>query len=186
MDLSELLQKRYSCRAYLDKDVSDRDIAKMLNYASLAPSAGNLQPWQVIVIKNKEKRNSLAIASLNQTWMKQAPVHLVICGNEEYVKKFYKSKGEVYSIQSCAAFIENLLLFATDLGLATCWVGAFDDNMLKRELNIPKEIKVYAIITLGYCNEKNPNSKKRYDLHTFTRLQFVPSRKEHSKGKRKK
>ena len=105
MELLETLQKRYSCREYSNKDVSDNLIFKIIDYASLAPSAGNLQPWQVIIVKNKEKRESLSIASLNQSFMKNAPVHLVICGNEEYVKRFYKLKGELYSIQDCAAFI---------------------------------------------------------------------------------
>ena len=168
MDLFEILQNRYSCRAYLNKDVYDKDIVKMIDYAGFAPSAGNLQPWHVIVVKNKEKRKSLSIASLNQSWMNQAPVHLVVCGNEDYVKKFYKVKGELYSKQDCAAFIENILLLATNSGLASCWVGAFDDNMVKRELEIPENIEVYAIITLGYSNEKKPNVKKRYDLQTFT------------------
>ncbi|MEK6841432.1 MAG: nitroreductase family protein [Nanoarchaeota archaeon] len=178
MDLLETLEKRYSCRNYLDKDVKDKDIAKIINYASLAPSAGNLQPWQIIVIKNKAKRHSLAIASLNQTWMKQAPVHLVICGNEEYVKRFYKVKGDLYCIQDCATFIENILLLATSLGLASCWVGAFEDNMIKRELEIPKNIKIYAIVTLGYSNEKNPNAKKRYDIQTFTFFNQYGNRSE--------
>lgn len=168
MDLFEILQKRYSCRSYIDKDIDDKILHKIINYASFSPTAGNLQPWNIIVIKNKEKRNSLSIASLNQTWMSQAPIHLVILGNLEYIKKFYKVKGELYCIQDCAAFTENILLLATELGLASCWVGAFDENMVKRELEIPDNFKVYAIITLGYTREKNPNTKKRYDTWTFT------------------
>ena len=168
MDLIEVLQKRYSCRAYSDKDISENDLSRIINYSSLAPSAGNLQPWHVVIVKNKDKRNSLAIASLNQTWMSKAPVHLVICGNEDYVKKFYKVKGELYTIQDCAAFIENILLMATSLKLSTCWVGAFDEKMVKRELEIPENIKVYAIITLGYGIERHPNHKKRYDSSAFT------------------
>ncbi len=181
MDLFEILEKRYSCRAYLDKDVNDKDISKIINHASLAPSAGNLQPWHVVIVKNKEKRNSLSTASLNQQWMTQAPVHLVICGFEEYVKRLYKVKGELYCKQDCAAFIENILLIATGLGLATCWVGAFDEIVVKRELEIPENINVYAIITLGYGNEKNPNAKKRYDIQTFTFFEKYGARsKDHS------
>lgn len=168
MDLFEILQKRYSCRSYLNKDVPDEILNKIINYASLAPSAGNLQPWKIIVVKNKEKRESLSIASLNQSFMKYAPLHLVICGNEDYIKKFYKAKGELYCIQDCAAFIENILLLATELGLATCWIGAFDIDMVKRELEIPGNINVYAIVTLGYSSEKNPDHKKRYSIDIFT------------------
>ncbi len=168
MDLLEALQKRYSCRNYSSRNVPNNIIFKLIDYASLAPSAGNLQPWHVIIVKNKEKREALTIASLNQSFMKDAPVHLVICGNEEYVKKFYKLKGELYCIQDCAAFTENILLIAASFGLGSCWIGAFDNNMVKRELEIPEKIIPYAIITLGYSNEKNPNIKKRYDLQTFT------------------
>lgn len=168
MDLFEILEKRYSCRDYSDKNVQDKDIFKIIKYASFAPSAGNLQPWHVIIVRNKEKRKSIAIASLNQTFMEKAPVHLVVCGNEQHVKKFYKAKGEIYCIQDCAAFSENILLLATSLGLSSCWVGAFDENMIKRELEMPESMKIYAIIALGYSNDKNPNSKKRYDMHSFT------------------
>jgi nitroreductase len=168
MDLFEVLEKRYSCRNYINKSINDEDIAKIINYASFAPSAGNLQQWQVIVVKNKEKRESLAIASLNQSWMKDAPIHLVILGNEEYVKKFYKVKGELYCKQDCAAFIENILLIATSLGIGSCWVGAFDNEMVKRELEIPDNLIPYSIITLGYSKEKNPNNKQRYRLWSFT------------------
>ncbi len=168
MNLFEILQKRHSCRNYLNKELDDKDVYKIINYATLSPSAGNLQPWHVIIVNDKEKKNSLGIASLNQTWMEKAPVHLVICGNEEYVKRFYKLKGEFYCKQDCAAFIENILLIATALNLSTCWIGAFDEGMVKRELEIPENIAVYAIITLGYCREKEVNIKKRYDFGTFT------------------
>jgi len=168
MDLFEVLEKRYSCREYLSRDVNDLDLSKILNYASFSPSAGNLQQWNLIVVKSKEKRESLAIASLNQSWMSQAPVHLVVLGNEEYVKKFYKIRGELYCKQDCAAFIQSILLIATDLGIDSCWVGAFDNEMLKRELEIPDNLVPYAIITLGYGKEKNPNHKNRYDINTFT------------------
>ncbi|AJF62264.1 MAG: Nitroreductase [archaeon GW2011_AR20] len=178
MNLVELLQKRYSCRKYSDKDVDDKDIGKIINHASLAPSAGNLQPWQVIVVKDKLKRYSLSVASLSQTWMKEAPVHLVICGNVNYVKKFYKVKGDLYAKQDCAAFIENILLLAADSGLSTCWVGAFDDAMVKRELSIPENVDVYAIIPLGYSNEKHPNHKKRYDPSIFTFFEKYGNRKQ--------
>jgi len=168
MNLLEILQKRHSCRSYLNKELDDKDVYKIISYAALSPSAGNLQPWHVIIVNDKEKRNSLSVASLNQTWMKEAPMHLVICGNEEYSKKFYRLKGEFYCKQDCAAFIGNMLLTATNLNLDTCWVGAFDEEMVKRELEIPENIAVYAIVTLGYCSEKNVNIKKRYDFSTFT------------------
>lgn len=168
MDLVEILQKRYSCRNYIKKDVNDEDVKKIIDYASLAPSAGNLQPWKVIIVTSKEKRESLSIACMNQSWMKQAPVYLVICSNEDYIKNFYKAKGELYSKQDCAAFIQTILLLATEMGLASCWVGAFEEKMIKRELEIPDNLVVYAVITLGYSNEKNPDSKKRYDSQTFT------------------
>lgn len=177
MDLIDVLQNRYSCRTYLNKDVDDLILYKIINYASLSPSAGNLQPWKIIIVKNKEKRNSLSIAALNQTWMNQAPVHIVVFGNEEYVKRFYKIKGDIYCKQDCAAFIQNILLVAKDLGLDTCWIGAFDNEMVKRELNVPDNLIPYAIITLGYGSDKN-FGKIRNDIQSFTYFDSYGNKKE--------
>ncbi|MEW6063117.1 MAG: nitroreductase family protein [Nanoarchaeota archaeon] len=168
MDLDKCIKERRSVRSYLEKEVEHEKIAKLIYSARYAPSSGNLQNWRFIIVKDSKKRNEIAIACLKQHWMAEAPVHIVVCNKVEDVKRFYGSKGEfIYSIHNCAAAIENLLLTAYSLKLGTCWVGAFDENAIKKILRIPNDIKVEAIITVGYPKDKEEPAE-RYNLDSIT------------------
>ena len=96
----------------------------------------------------------MAEASLKQMWMAKAPVHVVVVAEPEKAKRYYGDRGEkLYSIQNCAAAAQNMLLEAHNLGLGTCWVGAFDKNVVRRALGIPEESVPQIIITIGYADE---------------------------------
>jgi len=166
MDTFEAIEKRYSCRTYSDKKVSDTDLVNILDAGIKAPTGGNLQPWNFIIVDNDNIKEDIVKASLNQRWMMQAPLFIIICGDSTSPKRFYKTRGELYLIQDCAAATENMLLAATSLGLKTCWVGAFDTSAIKRILRIPNHVEPYVIITLGYSKEDIPE-KKRHNLNTF-------------------
>ena len=163
MEFNEILKRRYSCRSYNNKKVKDDDLNLILNNAILAPNAGNLQAWRFIVVKDDVKREQIATACLQQKWMFQAPIHIIIAADVEYVKKNYGDKDQMYCIQDCTLAASNIILTATSLNLDTCFVSAFDKDMLKRALNIPENIIPYIVITLGY-SDNNPEEKKRYNL----------------------
>ena len=167
MNFNDLLKRRYSCRAYLDKKVKDKDLTIILNNAILAPNAGNLQSWRFIVVKDKEKREEVAIACLQQNWMAQAPIFIVIMADLTYVNAHYGERSKLYAIQDCTLAAGNIILTAASLGLDSCFVSAFDEEMLKRALAIPNHIMPYVVVTLGYSNEK-PEEKKRYHISTLT------------------
>jgi len=173
MDVKEAIKNRRSIRGYqLDKPVSHEVIADILDTARFAPSSGNLQNWKVVVVSNPEKKTELATAALKQKWITNAPVILVICNNLGDVKRLYKDRGEfLYSIQNIATFTQNILLTAHSLGLATCWVGAFDPNAVKRVLRIPDSAEPEAIIALGYAAEEvDVPPRKTVDQITFFEL----------------
>jgi len=161
MAVFELIKKRRSIRAYKSIFVGNDKLLKVLEAGHYAPSAGNLQSWKFIVVKEKKAKEQIVEAALNQTWMSTAPVIIVVCANLEKVKRYYSTRGErLYCVQECAAAVENMLLAAEELGLATCWVGAFDEVLLKRTLDIPDSSRPQAIITLGYADEKVPEPSK--------------------------
>ena len=117
---------------------------------------------------NKETKAKIADACLQQNWMTTAPVHIVVCGIEDLGKQFYGIRGErLYTLQNCAASIQNMLLAAKDLGLGTCWVGAFDERMLKEIVGIADNARPQAIITLGFPAEvpKIPNKEPLYNVY---------------------
>ena len=128
-----------------------------------APNGGNLQAWRFIIVDDIIKKEELVKAALDQRWMSQAPILIVICGDLTNEKRFYKERAEEYLMQDCAAAAENLMLSATALKIRSCWVGAFDKNGVSRALKMPDNIVPYAIITLGYSDEKI-KEKKRHGL----------------------
>jgi len=169
MDALECIKKRRSIRKFLDKPVEWDKVGKILDAGRYAPSSGNLQDWYFIVVDDKEKRKKLAEASSRQYWMADAPIHIVVCNIVHYAKMYYGLRGErLYSIQNCAAAVENMLLAATALGLGSCWVGAFDENKVCEILQIPDRARPQAIVVIGYAAEQPPEpSRKSLENVTF-------------------
>jgi len=155
MELKDAIMKRRSIKKYLNIAVEEEKLADIIEAGTMAPSAGNIQPWAFIIVKDKQKRETISRCCLEQLWMTKAPVFIVVCAEIKRIKEFYGDKGATcYSKESCAAAIENMLLTATDLGLGTCWVGAFNERIAKRELKIPDDVDPIAIITVGYPDEE--------------------------------
>jgi len=160
METIESIRTRRSVRIYDRKDVPTDLIEKMLECGTMAPSTGNTQPWEFIVVKDRETKNKLFDASLKQEHVRDAPVVIIVCANLEKSKQRYKERGEkLYSIQNTAACIQNMLLTAHDLGLGTCWVGSFEEKEVSTILEIPKKLRPIAIITLGFPLEYEKPTK---------------------------
>jgi len=151
--IHSLIKSRRSTRKYLNYDVPDELLGRMLDAAGYAPSAGNFQPYEFIVVKNAEARKNIAEAC-NQQWMAEAPVHIVACTNMK-IASLYEERGmKLYGIQDTAMAVGNLMLSAEALGLRTCWVGAFGEAQVSILLQCPEYVRPAAIITLGYSDEK--------------------------------
>jgi nitroreductase len=162
-----LIKNRRSVRRYQEKDIEDDILENILDSAACAPSAGNHQPWEFIVVRKHALRNDLAEASYNQKWIAQAPVLIVACVNNRLAGSVYGERGlRLYGIQAVAAAIENILLSAESLGLGSCWVGAFSEFMVARILQCPKYVRPCAIITLGYPAE-SPQKPHRQDMEEY-------------------
>lgn len=162
MDLFEAIKNRRSVRAYTSKDVSEEDIEKLIDAARFAPSAGNIQPWEFVIVRDAKIKRRLAEAALNQTFIEEAPVVVVVCADEAQSSQGYGSRGvTLYCIQDTAAAIQNILLAAYAFGLGTCWVGAFREELVKKALNMPMNTRPVAIIPVGYAAEEPEPRPKR-------------------------
>jgi len=167
MEVLECIKTRRSTRKFLDVPVEWDKVGTIVDAGRSAPTSGNLQNWKFIVVLDQDKRKEIAEACLKQFWMERAPVHIIVCAEPEKAKRFYGIRGErLYSIQNCAASVENMLLTAHSLGLGSCWVGAFDEDMLKRSLGIPDYARPQAIIPIGYPAEKVP-TPMQYQLENL-------------------
>jgi nitroreductase len=164
MDVLEAIKGRRSIRAFRSNDVSQEMVEKLIDAARWAPSAGNIQPWEFIIVRNPEIKRRLAEAALGQSFIEDAPVIIVVCADEEQSARGYGPRGRtLYCIQDTAAAIQNIHLAAYSMGLGTCWVGAFREEEARKVLNIPEGVRPVAIIPVGYPAE-SPSPRSRRPL----------------------
>jgi nitroreductase len=161
MELIDAIMGRRSIRKYQDREVEDDKILKMLDAARWAPSAGNTQTWRFYVVRNREMKQRLSRAALGQRHVRDAPVVIVVGYDMQEMYSAYRERGvNLYAIQDAAAATQNMLLRAYDLGLGTCWVGAFDETEVSKILSLPKYIRPVAIIAVGYPAEREVSTRK--------------------------
>jgi len=166
MDVLEAIRGRRSTRAFESEDVSPEIVSKLLDAARLAPSAGNIQPWEFIVVRKPEIKRALAEAALDQTFIEEAPVVIVVCANENRSSYGYGMRGKtLYCIQDTAAAIQNILLAAYSFGLGTCWIGAFREEEAREILKIPHGVRPVAIVPVGVSAEAPLPPDRRHINH---------------------
>jgi len=162
LDVFEAIKNRRSVRAYSSKEVSREEVEKLIDAARWAPSAGNIQPWEFVVVRDAEIRRRLSMAALNQRFIEEAPIAVVVCANESHSEGGYGVRGKtLYCLQDTAAAIQNLLLAAYALGFGTCWIGAFREEEARRILDVPIGVRPVAIVSVGYPIEKPKNPPRR-------------------------
>jgi nitroreductase len=162
LDVLEAIKERRSIRSFTDENVSEETVEQLIEAARWAPSAGNIQPLELVVVRNIEVKRKLTAAALNQQLIQKASVVFVVCTDMVRSRMGYGSRGEkLYSIQDTAAATENILLVAQELGLATCWIGAFHEKEVAEAINAPKNTKPVAIIPVGYPAVRPPAPEKR-------------------------
>ncbi|MBI5152825.1 nitroreductase family protein [Candidatus Peregrinibacteria bacterium] len=153
MDFFDVVKNRHSVREFdSSKKVSDEMIEKILEAAKLAPSAGGLKSQRFYVVKDAEKKQALSRASLDQEFVAHAYAVFVIAGDKDRCGLKYGDRGKnLYVIQDAAAAAENMFLTATALGLASCWVGAFDEKEVQKILGLAPNIRPMVIMPVGYA-----------------------------------
>jgi len=166
MDFWEVIERRYSLRDFdRSRDVAPEDVEKILRAAIRAPSAGHMQPWFFVVVREERKKEALARAALDQSFIAQAPVVVVVCADPDRSAIRYGRRGvSLYCLQDTAAATENLLLAAVALGLGGCWVGAFHEEEAARALDLPSHLRPVAIVPLGYPTRPRTRRTPRRDL----------------------
>lgn len=143
---------RKSIRKYKDIEVSDKIVKDLLRAAMAAPSAGNEQPWEFIVLRDKRIMKKITEFHPYSRMLLNADVAIVVCGDEA------KEKFKGYWVQDCSAATENILLAAEDKGLGAVWLGVYplEDRVtsLKELLNLPESVIPLSIIPVGYPDEQ--------------------------------
>jgi nitroreductase len=162
MEFSEAVAKRRSVRHFNTKlAVSDEDVTALLEAAVTAPTAGNIQPWRFVVLRSQESRDRLS-AVIGQKWATAAPVVIVVCVDPRPCSARYGARGEeLYAIQDSAAAVQTILLAAVDRGLASCWIGAFDDEAVSEAIGVARPVLPVAVLPIGHSAEAGRRPTRR-------------------------
>ncbi len=167
MEQLNLIKKRKSIRAYKNDIVSEEDIHTLLEAARWAPSAGNKQPVEIVIVKSVEQKEKLIEGAFGQKFIGQVPVVFVVCADLDRSSVRYGERGaSLYAIQDAAAATQNILLMATDLNYGTVWVGAFDEKVVSSILKLPANVRPLAIIPIGRA-AKDPSPRPRREIDEF-------------------
>ncbi len=162
MEIPEAILRRKSVRAYAEKGLTDEEIETLIKAAIAAPSAGNMQPWGFIAVRDRSVKEALVEASHGQSFIATAPVVFVVCTEASRTTPRYKERGEhLYCLQDTAAAVENIMITAVANGLATCWIGAFDEGMAAEAVGLPKGIRPIALVPCGYPDQDPPPRPRR-------------------------
>ncbi len=161
MEFFELIKNRRSMRKYANTLVEEEKLHKILEAVNSAPSAGNLQAYEVYVVRKLEQRQALVKAAWDQEFLAEAPLILVFCANPERAIEKYAQRGvELYCLQDATIACTFAMLSARALGLDTVWVGAFDEAGVSSVLHLPKNLRPVAMLPIGYAG-KTPNPRPR-------------------------
>jgi nitroreductase len=164
MEFFEALERRRSVRAYERKPIEEEKLRQLLEAVNSAPSAGNLQAYEVVLVRAPERIRQLARASHDQTFIEDAPVVLVFVANPLRNSHTYGRRGEhLYCMQDATIACTYAHLAATALGLSSCWIGAFDDEVVANIIGAEPPLQPAAILPIAYPAE-HPTPRPRRPL----------------------
>ncbi|HVN78145.1 MAG TPA: nitroreductase family protein [Terriglobia bacterium] len=154
MNFFDLISFRHSVRAFKKDPVESEKLHKILEASNSAPSAGNLQAYEVYLVTDPFHKSALARAALEQEFIATAPLVLIFCQHAARSSRRYKERGEfLYSLQDATIACTFAMLAVTDLGLGTVWVGAFNDQEISQVLQLPEGLRPVAMLPIGYPAE---------------------------------
>jgi nitroreductase len=165
MNVFEVIKKRRSIRSYLDQEVDRESILKLLAAACQAPSASNRQEWRFVVVQDKETKSKLSQAAKGQDFVREAPLVLACCAKTD---NHLMTCGQACYPIDIAIAVDHITLAAVELGLGTCWVGAFYEKEVKQILEIPQDIRVVELLTVGFAKKYPSQPKNRLGLKEIT------------------
>lgn len=162
MNFNELCKARTSIRGYQARPVPEEHLSTILEAARMAPTACNRQPFQLVVIREPERRAAVARAYTKE-WFGQAPVIIVLCSEPDAA--WTRQDGKNYADVDGAIVMDHITLQAADLELGTCWIGAFDPAILREVLDLPPSLEPLAMTPIGYPDDEGrPKTRKPLDV----------------------
>jgi nitroreductase len=164
MELFDVVHQRRSTRSFTSQPVEEEKLQKILEAINAAPSAGNMQAYEVYLVRNQEMQKALAQAAHDQEFLFQAPLVLVFCTHAARNQARYSSRGQkLYAVQDATIACTVAMLAARSLDLGSVWVGAFQDEEVHKIIGAPKDQQPVAMLPIGYPTEW-PGARPRRPL----------------------
>jgi nitroreductase len=158
----ELVRRRHSIRSFEPNPPREQDIHFILDAANRAPSAGNVQAYQIYVVTRHDQLDLLAKAASEQEFLARAPIVLAFCADPAASEKHYGKRGaELFSIQDATLAAAYAQLACTAVGLANVWVGSFDESAAARAIGVPMGLRPVVLMPIGYTKEVPELSTRR-------------------------
>ncbi len=155
MDFFHLIEARRSMRKYAETPVEEEKLQRILAAINRAPSAGNLQAFEVFIVRKLEQRQALVQAAWNQEFLAEAPVVLAFCAEPARSAIKYGERGAtLYALQDATIACTFAMLAAKALGLDTVWVGAFDEAAVSSLLRLPSDLRPALLLPVGYAGKE--------------------------------
>ena len=173
MDFHSVVQSRRSIRAFTPQEISDEQVMQVIESGHAAPSGGNLKEWRFIVIRDAAQKRKVVQATYSrnnecnspQEWLMTAPVIIAVVADLETAARRYGRVGiDRLVYLDCASAVENMLLRAVDLGLASCFISGFRQHEMAEALGLPPMIEAIALLPLGYATApgvKRPSASEK-------------------------
>jgi nitroreductase len=171
MEFFDVLRERHSIRVYTDQIVEPGALQQMLEAINRAPSAGNLQGFEIYLVCNAERKAALVRAAHDQEFLAQAPIVLIFCAHAARSAGKYGRRGkDLYCLQDATIACTYAMLSATALGLSTVWVGSFDEDKVRRAICAPESHRPVAMLPIGYAAEA-PEIRSRRSLNDLVHIE---------------
>jgi nitroreductase len=148
-DFLDFLKSRSSVRRYRPDPLTEEETGYILSCASAAPSAGNLESWDVIVVTSEEGKAALAEAAFDQVHIEEAGAVFVVCANYVRSMSRYGERGILYGLEDATIACTYMMLAAHAKKLHSCWTGAFNDDEVRDILTLPQHIRPIALLAIG-------------------------------------
>ncbi|MFV0422894.1 nitroreductase family protein [Oleidesulfovibrio sp.] len=160
MELMKAIEERRSVRKFTDEAVTEEQITVLLRAAMAAPSAGNAQPWQFVVVDDRNVLEKVPALHPYAGMAAKAPLAILVCGD------LSAEKYPGFWVQDCSAAIQNMLLAAVDQGLGAVWTGIYPDETRVKNfvglVGLPESVKPLALVVVGVPDQKT-GAKDRFD-----------------------
>lgn len=159
MDFDTVVEKRKSWRAFTDKKVSWKVLLDAVDAAVKGPWADQRCHCRFLIVEDPQRIQHIAKATA-QSWVADATGIILVCSDDTLLEKMHGERGRIYGKQQAGAALITMHLKLTDLGIASCWIGSYDETMLRSQLTIPKTVEIEGLLAIGYPG-KSPKVKPK-------------------------